>query len=565
MKKYLLFTAFLFISSVFLQAQNGNNYINPMKHQVLQNGNFGELRANHFHTGLDYKTENVENKLVVSIADGYLSRVSVSPSGYGKMIFITHPTGETSVYAHLNAFTPQIDSIVKAYQYKNRTFSVDIRFTPDDSISVKQGEFIALSGNTGGSRGPHLHFELRDAETEDFINPAQKMHNITDNVPPKFVTLKIYPQKNAVLNGKKTAKKYPLTSNGSTARFTNPAEITAWGKTGLGIKAYDYANGTSNTLAINAISLEVDGKEIFCYRNNRIKQSENRYINSFIDYEEYKRTGDFIMRSFVEKGNLANFYENVVNQGFININEERNYNVKYTISDAYDNQSVFSFKIKGVKTDIAQTTENCGIPMPFDVENRFETENLRVVIPENTLYDDICFDYKSEASEKFFSEHHQIHNDNVPLHQLIDVAIKLNDKQLRDTSKLYVLRTDAKQRTQQYVGKLENGFYCFKTRDFGKFVIKADSIAPKITPINFANFAKMPYISLKINDFATGIGSFNGYIDGKWVLFEYDMKTSTITYFLQKDEIGRNKNHKFRLVVRDLVGNEAVFEKTFYW
>ena len=552
---------------MFLQAQNGNAYINPMKHQALQSGNFGELRTNHFHTGLDYKTEQVENKPVVSVADGYVSRVSVSPLGYGKLLFIAHPhSGETSIYAHLNAFSPKIDSLVREHQYKNRTFSVDICFAPN-SLPVKQGELVAFSGNTGSSGGPHLHFELRDTESEDYINPALYKMGITDNVPPKFFTLKIYPQKNeGALNGTQTAKKYPLTTNAQgVARFTNPTEITAWGKIGLGIKAHDYANGAANKLGINVISLEVDGVEIFRYRNNRIKQSENRYSNSFIDYEEYKRTGEFVMRSFVEKGNLASFYENVVNRGFLNIKEERNYNVKYTISDTYGNKSSFSFTIKGVKTTLAQTVESCGIRMPFDVENRFETENLRVVIPQNTLYDDLCFDYKTEPAEKAFSDYHQIHSDNVPLHQFIDISIKLNDKQIRDSSKLYALRTDAKQRTQPYVGKLENGFYIFKARDFGKFVIKADTIAPKITPVNFANFAKMPYISLKITDYITGISSFDGYIDGKWILFEHDAKTSTIKYYLRKDEIGRGKNHKFRLVVRDMVGNERVFERGFYW
>ena len=564
MKKYLL--TLLVISSIFVKAQNGNGYINPMKHQVLLSGSFAELRANHFHTGLDYKTEMIENKPVASVADGYVSRVSVSPSGYGKMIFIAHPSGETSIYAHLNAFSPKIDSLVRDYQYKNHTFSVDLRFAPD-SLPVKQGELIALSGNTGSSGGPHLHFELRDTATDDYINPALYKMGITDNVPPKFFTLKVYPQKNeGMLNGTQAAKKYPLTTNAQgTARFTNAAEIHAWGKIGLGIKVHDYANGAANKLGVNTILLEVDSVEIFHYCNHRIKQAENRYLNAAIDYGEYRQTGEFIIKSFVEKGNPAGFYENVLRQGFLTIDEERDYNVKYTIADTYNNMSVFTFKIKGVKTAIAQATEDCRIRMPFDVENRFETENLRLTVPQNTLYDDICFDYKTEPAEKAFSDYHQIHNDNVPLHQFIDISIKLNDKPIRDSAKLYALRTDAKQRTQPYTGKVEGGFYTFSARDFGKFVIKIDTIAPKITPINFSNFAQMPYLSLKITDNATGIGSFGGYIDNRWVLFEYDAKTSTIKYFLRKDEIGRGKTHKLRLTVQDVAGNEAVLEKAFYW
>ncbi|GHT33268.1 peptidase M23 [Bacteroidia bacterium] len=571
MKKYLSFILFLSISSAFLQAKepvkNGKGYSCPLACPPLLNGGFGELRANHFHAGLDYKTESIENKPVMSVADGYVSRVSISPSGYGKLLFIAHPhTGETSVYAHLNGFAPKIDSLVRNYQYKNQTFSCDIRFSAD-SITVKQGEFVALSGNTGGSAGPHLHFELRDTETEDFINPAVYKMGITDNVPPKFFTLKIYPQRNeGILNGSQTTKKIPLTTNAQgISRFTNPTELTAWGKIGLGIKAYDYANGTANTLGINTVSLEVDGKEIFRYRNDRFKTADNRYINSFIDYDEYKRSGEFIMKSFVDKGNLAGFFENVANQGILNICEERVYPVRYIISDAYGNKSMFSFNIKGRKTAIAPSAEKCGIRMPFDVDNRFETEQVRVEIPKNTLYNDICFEFATEKSEKFYSDYYQIHVDNVPLHQFFNIAIKLNDKQIRDTAKLYALRSDAKNRTQPYVGKVENGFYTFKARDFGKFVIKTDTVAPKITPLNFSNFAAAPFISLKITDNITGIASYNGYIDGKWVLFEYDLKTSTIKYLLRKEEIGRNKNHKFRLVVRDLVGNETAFEKMFWW
>lgn len=267
------------------------------------------------------------------------------------------------------------------------------------------------------------------------------------------------------------------------------------------------------------------------------------------------------MRCFVEKGNFLRTYEDVVDQGFISINEERDYQIKFTVTDSYGNQSVFPFTIKGEKAEIPQNN-TCTINMPFNTINMFETENIKVIIPKNTLYRDICFDYLLTPSDNYYSDYHQIHSEYVPLHSWCDVSIKVT-KQPKDSSKLYAAKLTGG--SCAYTGKYENKIFSFQTRDFGKYIIKADTIAPKITPLNISNFAASPYLSFSISDGQTGIDTYNAYIDDKWVLFEYDSKTNQIRYYLNSKEIGRSKQHQFKLVVKDAVGNESTYKRSFYW
>ena len=518
--KKLLYTFLLSLFCVYFSvAQNGNGYINPMAHEVILSGGFAELRSSHFHSGLDYKTEQVINKPVMSIADGYVSRVGVSGSGYGNALYVTHPsTGETSLYAHLESFNPLIDSITKAYQYKNQVFACNIYLNPEDA-PVKQGEIIAYSGNTGGSGGPHLHFEIRNTETGNYIDPLIYKMGVSDNVKPRMSTLKIYPQKSAgSLNNSASAKKFAVTTNNGVARFTNPTTIKAWGKIGLGIRAYDYADKADNTLGVKDIQLKVDDIEIFRYVNETFHPDESRYVLSFIDFEEQRRNKNYIMRCFVDEGNLMNVFPVLIDQGIITIDEERDYNINFKLTDAYGNFSTFAFVITGEKMDFEQPAR-CGIKMPFGEANIFETSNISVSIPKNSLYADICFDYETSPSDTFYSNYHQIHSEFVPLHNRIDVGIKTT-KSFADSTKLYAALVNVQDINQSvYVGKYEDNTFTFKTRDFGRYVIKVDTIPPKITPVNISNFATNPNLIFRITDELTGIDSFNGYIGDKWVLF----------------------------------------------
>jgi hypothetical protein len=566
MLKHYLYTILLsipFVNSV--AATNGNGYINPMKHPVLLSGNFGELRSNHFHSGLDYKTEGVQGKPVMSVADGYVSRIGIEPIGYGNVLYITHPsTGQTSVYGHLSRYSEKIENVAREYLYKNQITNAEINLKPNE-LHVNQGEIVAYSGNSGSSVAPHLHFELRDTKTDEFIDPMIYKMGVNDNSKPKLFSLKIYPQKNeGVLNGTQASKTYGLsTTKNGVVRLTKATVIKAWGKIGLGIKAFDYSNNSGNTLGLNSIRLQVDGHEIFGFKNSRFKLSQSRYVNSVIDYEEWRKNKSLIMKSFVDEGNFFPAYEKIVDRGFLTINEQRDYKIKYILADAYGNETTFSFTIKGVKTEIPQHTVEYSNLMRCNVDNTFNSEGIKFFIPKNNLYSDLCFNYKTEPSP-YYSNYHSLHNDYTPLHSWCNVSIKVTREKISDTSKLVACKVENGW-FSAVVGKYENGFYNFKIRDFGKYVIRIDTVPPKITPVNFKKLLRQSCLYFKISDNMSGINKINGYIDGKWVLFSYDKKSGDIKYYINKRDVTPNKEHEFKLVVTDQVGNESTYKNNFRW
>lgn len=564
--KKILSTIIFFLFYFNISSQNnGHGYINPMAHQVLLSGNFGELRSNHFHSGIDYRTESVEGKPIRSIADGYVARIGVLPTGYGNVLYINHPsTGETSVYAHIRNFAPKIDSVTRKYQYAHETYNVDFEVI-DDSIFVKKGELIAYSGNSGTSGGPHLHFEIRNTETGSFIDPLRYKMGVTDNVKPKLLLLKIYPQENeGCLDGLQFNKSYGLSTQNGLAKFVKPVTIRAWGKIGLGIKAFDYANNSANILGISEVKLEVDGNLVFLYKNKEFKYEETRYLNSFIDFAEWRKNKSFIMKCFVDEGNFLSLYEKLENRGIIDINEEKIYKIKYTLSDSYGNKSFFSFNIKGVESNIVKQNKACEHYFRFDSLNSIETENIKFTIPEQTLYTNLCFDYKNEPSS-FYSDYHYLHYSTTPLHGYCPIALKIKKEVGKDSTKLVPGRVLENGGFLPTKGKFENGFVYFKIRDLGKYVVKIDTIAPRITAVNFSNLTKSPVIKIRISDNLSGIKSYKTYIDNKFVLFSYEKRNNMITYYLNRKEVEKNKNHSFKLIVTDEVGNEKTYTRNFYW
>lgn len=526
-------------------------------------GSFGEIRGNHFHSGMDYRTNQREGYPVYAVADGYISRIRVQNSGFGQALYIIHPNGYSTVYGHLQRFSPKIAQQTEKTQYAKKTFELD-EYLSSAILPVHKGDLIAWSGNRGSSGGPHLHFEVRDSKTEATINPQLFGMEIPDNIPPVIHAMYVYR-----LNKKPftefTPKQYfqILGANGKY-HLNQVNTINLGEEAGFGLTVTDRGNGASGTNGVYSIQLEVDGKAVYTSALERFSFENSKAVNSHIDYPAYMNTKRVIQKSFVDPGNPMQIYFNLVNNGRLEFEDGRLYQVKYIVTDAKGNQSTLEFKVKGdSKATIATKDLPSGTLFPYNQNNEFNANNIKVIIPSGNLYNDLVFTYaeKPRPASNAFSAMHQIHNPLTPLHSGFELWIKADSSLLKYKDKAVIVNAN---RSSQG-GYFENGYVKAKPRTFGTFFITIDTIAPSIVPINISsgkNMAGISKMTFKIIDNLSGLKSFNGYIDGKWVLMEFDAKTATLWHSFTS-QTGKGK-HTLRLVVDDVKNNSKVLTFDFY-
>ncbi|OWK72149.1 M23 family metallopeptidase [Pedobacter sp. AJM] len=514
-------------------------------------GSFGELRGNHFHSGVDFRTNQREGYPVYAVADGYISRLRVQNSGFGQALYINHPNGFTTVYGHLQRFAPKIAAIVKNLEYEKKSFEID-EFPDATLIPVHKGEVIAWSGNRGSSGGPHLHFEIRDTKTEETINPQFFGIIIPDNIPPIIHGLYVYR-----LNGKtfnEFTPKQAIGITGANGNYKTVAPLSLTGEVGFGVVTTDRHNGASGTNGVYSIQLEMDGKMIYTSALERFAFENSKAINSHIDYPTYLNTKRSIQKSFVDPGNPLKIYSGLVNSGKINFNDGAAHQLRYIITDAKGNASILPFTVNAGSAPIMAPIIPSGIIYPYGKVNEFNTEDIKVVFPKGTLYNDLNFVYKKlpKPAGNAWSAVHQIHNRYTPLHIGFDLWIKAD--QLPENLRSKALIVNSNGSTQG--GSYDNGFVKATPRNFGSFYIAVDTIAPRISPINIIEGKSMSGLSrmnFRISDNLSGIKSFNGYLDGKWILMEFDAKTATLWHSF--DERTTSGKHTFELVVADMKDN----------
>jgi len=321
-------------------------FVSPVNIPILLSANFGELRIDHFHSGIDIKTQGVTGKEVVAADAGYIYRISVSPGGFGKALYIRHPSGFSTVYAHLDRFTPEIDDYVINQQYDRKSYLVTL-FPSKDKFPVKQGDLIAFSGNSGSSGGPHLHFEIRKSDNEIPINPLFFDLGIEDDIKPVIEKLVIYPvNSNSFINNRQQIKKVSV--SGSQGRYFIPAEdeIIIKGAAGFGIKSFDLLNDSYNKCAAYTTELFIDSTLRFKYVMDGFSFNESRFINSHIDYENYMREKVYIERMFILPNDKLSVYKDVINRGVFNFNDNKVHYIEILISDIHNNKSSLTFKVK---------------------------------------------------------------------------------------------------------------------------------------------------------------------------------------------------------------------------
>ncbi|MGM0530218.1 MAG: M23 family metallopeptidase, partial [Bacteroidota bacterium] len=551
----LLLLQFVFIGPTFTQTSNITNgeFHPPLEIPLRLSGSFGELRSNHLHAGIDFKTQGVSGQKIFAIADGYVSRIKVAANGYGKAIYIHHPEKEvTSVYGHLKAFSDQIASYIKDRQYQNQTFEIQL-FPGKEQFQVKKGELIGYTGNSGSSDGPHLHFEVRKINNQHPINPLQYQFEVHDNIAPKIFNLAVYPRNNhSIINGKNEKLILEaVSSRNNHYKIADENKLKLHGPVGFGIRTFDFFNGTPNWCGIYTLKLYIDSTLIYKHNMDEFSFAESRYINSLIDYEAKIRNNNTLQKSFVQPHNNLSIYEFLRNDGYYNFNTDTNHQVRYEVTDIHGNTSTLSFEVQGTSESKynhppKDEKQACAKVMPYNKENYFKQEGVQVHFPKNAFYDTVYFEYEKQKMEgdKFYSDLHRIHNKYTPVHKNYTLSIKTGNLPAGLKEKAFIAHIEEDEHT--YAGSEKvNGFISAEVNKFGKYIIMVDNEKPTITPI-VSNNKK---ISFKIKDELSGIKHYNGFIDGEWALFEYDPKNDLLTYKIDKNRLSKAKTHKVELYI----------------
>lgn len=560
--------SFFFIS-VGARAQEAS-FTPPFDFPIIFSGNFGEIRANHFHGGLDFKTGGAIGKPVRALADGYISRIRVT-HGSGYVLDVVYDNGYTAIYRHLSAFVGEVAKRVKALQYEKESWEVEIIPEPapvsdegDDRGSnnlgvhilgeypVKAGQIIALSGNTGYSFGPHLHLDMIETATDEYIDPLPFfMDKVKDKTAPRAEGIMLFPQPGkGVVEGKQTRRAFP-------AHPTKP--ITAWGLIGAGIRAYDYMDGVQNKYGVKTVILEVDGEEVFRSTVDRFAYEENRYINSW--------THGQYMKSFIEPGNhLRMLHASNGNRGLVDINEERPYRFVYTLSDALGNTSKVCFTVQGQKTTIAPVEHREKYALKWDKVNYLQEPGLELVIPKGMLYDNVLLNYSVRADSGDIAFTYQLNDTRIPMHDACDLRIGLRRRPVEDMTKYYVAGVTARGGKYRIGGKYEDGVMKVRIRDLGTYTVAVDTVPPVITPVNQAQWGRTGKIIFKAKDKETGINTYRGTIDGKYALFGKPNSISgNLVCELDPKHVEKGGKHVVEMTVTDGCGNCTTEQFEFVW
>jgi len=555
----------ILLSSCASLSMAQRNYVKPLEEVNTLSGSYLELRRNHFHGGLDFRTNSDVNKKIFAVESGWVSRITCEPRSYGKRVEITHADGRVSLYAHCNGFLNAIGKKVREEQEKNQSFEVDI-FPAKDEIKVERGEQIAWSGNTGSSGGPHLHFEFRSPEGE-LENPYD--HNnvwgLVDNKRPQINAAKIYAMDDkSSVGGRTTAKYNTRVVAGGERRLNGVNTINAWGNIAFALKSYDFMTGTGFHHTPRTLLMYVDGQLYSKVDIRNVKFADTRALNSFIDYRQQQRTGEFFMKMFPDKNSPLKIFHDMKNNGILNINEERNYEVKFEVVDDFGNKDALVVNVMGKKTEMtASESKPTGEKLIAGVANLFDKGDVSLYVPENALYEDEPVNYETFPSNTYYSKIYSIGDPLTPVHTFMDLSIKLSNDELEDKAKYVVVSLNNKNLVNKvYACEIINGYAVAKVRELGRFAIFKDVNPPHVGPLQTKNLRSTNRIVMTMGDGMSGIKSYKGYIDGKWVLFEYDQKTGTAFCNLTVEDVVKDNTMKtFKYVVTDNCNNERVFEK----
>ena len=545
---------------LFAQPQVPQDYFeSPLEVPLVLSGTFGELRSNHFHSGLDIKTQQREGLNILASAQGYVSRINVQHYGYGKALYIQHPNGYTTVYGHLQKFSPEIEAYVKKHQYQKESYEIEL-FPEAGVLSVNQGDLVALSGNTGGSGGPHLHFEIRDGNQRP-MNPKLFGINVSDKRPPIINSLFAYPldEESHVNNSaeRQQIKLIPLQDGSYT---TN--KIDACGNIGFGISTVDQQDMAPNKNGVYRIETKLNGEKIFSLPFNRFSFAETRHLNQLIDYQYYSKNRSRVQKLFVEPSNPLSLYEDVVAEGKLNIKDSLDYSYVISVSDFSGNERIIRIPIQGKNSSEIKPKQDLQTDYFVQANQAFQVEEngIDVYIPKNSLYQDAYLDIN------FNGDTVSLHKDEIPIHSNITIGFDASKYKPEEREKLFVARLGYGGRPNYSSTYRKGNRITTGTRTFGDYTLVADITPPKINPVNFADgqwISSNRDLKVKISDDLSGIKSYRATVNGKFILMEYEYKNNTLTHNFSDGVVTETEND-FKLIVTDNVGNSSTYETKFF-
>lgn len=566
MKTFLLSIGFFILSfNVFGQRNYPNNvFRSPLDIPLVLAGTFGELRNNHFHSGIDIKTKGSSGLPVYAIEEGYVSRIKITHGGYGKALYVTHPNGFVSVYAHLSRYNEVIKKVARDRQYEKESYTIEV-FPKAGTLPVKKGDIIAFTGNSGSSTAPHLHFEIRDAVSQETINPLLFGFKVSDTKAPKINELFVYTLED---NGEicQLHQKVELQKNNQQYKIKANDTIQVAPHFGFALHTIDHQNAATNKNGIYDIKLYADDELQYHYQMERFAFSETRYINSHIDYETKQKERKSIHKSFLDPNNKLSIYKDTNDsKGIIHFNDDKVHRIKYVVSDIHNNTSELEFYVQQNFAINSKNNLNEGIYFDANRINDFHRDELQLYIPNKSLYRSMRFQYEMKNSPKScIAPLHKIHNKNTPLHKyaMLSMSIDSLTPSLQEKACIVKINED---NTMTYVGgEWKNHTLFTKIRSFGDYSASLDTVPPTVNYVSFKkaeNLSNKRYLRIKIDDDLSGIKSYKAYVDDEWVLMEYDSKKKQLTH--QFTSTSQNKLKTFTLRLSDNRNNTTEFTSQF--
>ncbi|WP_299163700.1 M23 family metallopeptidase [uncultured Eudoraea sp.] len=537
-----------------------NTFRPPLDIPLVLAGTFGELRSNHFHSGIDIKTQQRQGLPVYAIGNGTVTRIKIGLWGYGKVIYIAHPNGYTSVYGHLQKFSPEIESFIKKLQYEKKSYEVEV-FPDYGDLKVLKDQVIAYSGNTGGSAGPHLHFEIRSSISEKPTNPLLYGLEVRDATNPTLVSLFAYPlSEDAQVN--RSSKKIQIKFNKQKDGSYLADNVYASGTIGFGINTYDRQDLAANKNGIYSVQQLVNGKIYTDFNFESFSFNETRYINTLIDYDHFGKYNERIQRCFIAPGNRLEIYKQIYNEGKINVDEGLFYKVEILIKDLQDNLVKLVIPVEGKRQPPLVIEEELKTDYFIIAKqpNNYDLGAAKVYFPANTFYDNFYMDLQKGTDTVV------IHNNRIPAHKNFTITFDVTKYSPQERKNLFIARLDKKKKANYMTTFKRGTTFTTRTRSLGTYTLAQDTIPPKIRSKNFKEkqwLNNYRYLSLIVSDDLSGIDTYSATLNGEWILMEYEPKTKTLTYNFD-DKILNQTQCELKVIVTDNVGNSNTFTSSFY-